>query len=62
MKNLLETINIKVNDPGGALDPEESQRYRLKYRACSKKPISNGLNQSGQRAKRVGSKNQNPET
>ena len=37
MKNLLETINIKVNDAGGALDAKESQKYRLKYRALFKK-------------------------
>jgi len=36
MKNLLETINIKVNDAGGALDAQESQKYRLKYRALLK--------------------------
>jgi len=36
MKNLLETINIKVNDAGGALDAKESQKYRLKYRALFK--------------------------
>jgi transposase len=32
MKNLLETINSKVNAAGGALDAKESQKYRLKYR------------------------------
>jgi len=36
MKNLLETINIKVNDAGDALDAQESQKYRLKYRALLK--------------------------
>jgi len=36
MKNLLETINRKVNDAGGALNAKESQRYRLKYRALFK--------------------------
>jgi transposase len=36
MKNLLETINIKVNDAGGALDAQESQKYRIKYRALLK--------------------------
>ena len=36
MKNLLETINIKVNDVGGALDAQESQKYRLKYRVLLK--------------------------
>lgn len=33
IKNLLETINRKVNDAGGALDAQESQKYRLKYRS-----------------------------
>ena len=35
-KNLLETINCKVTDAGGALDAHESQKYRLKYRAILK--------------------------
>jgi transposase len=33
LRNLLETINQKVNDAGGALDAQESQKYRLQYRA-----------------------------
>jgi transposase len=36
LKNLLETINRKVTDAGGALDAHESQKYRLKYRAILK--------------------------
>ncbi len=36
LKNLLETINRKVTDAGGALDAQESQKYRLKYRALLK--------------------------
>ena len=36
MKNLLETINRKVNDAGGALEAQESQKYLLKYRALLK--------------------------
>ena len=36
MKNLLETINNKVNDAGGSLDAKESQKYRLKYRVLIK--------------------------
>ena len=36
LKNLLETINCKVTDAGGALDAQESQKYRLKYRAILK--------------------------
>jgi transposase len=35
-KNLLETINCKVTDAGGALAAQESQKYRLKYRAILK--------------------------
>ena len=36
LKTLLETINCKVNDAGGALDNQESEKYRLKYRALLK--------------------------
>jgi len=36
LKTLLETINLKVSDAGGALDAPESQKYRLKYRALIK--------------------------
>ncbi len=36
LKDLLETINCKVNDAGGALDTQESEKYRLKYRALLK--------------------------
>jgi transposase len=36
LKNLLETINRKVTDAGGALAAQESQKYRLKYRALIK--------------------------
>lgn len=37
MKCLLETINRKVTDAGGALNTEESQKYRLKYRNLIKR-------------------------
>ena len=37
LKNLLETINRKVTNAGGVLDPQESKKYRLKYRALIKK-------------------------
>jgi transposase len=37
MKDLLETINLKATEAGGALDAQESQKYRLKYRALIKK-------------------------
>ena len=36
LKNLLETINRKVIEAGGALDARESQKYRLKYKALLK--------------------------
>jgi transposase len=36
LKNLLETINRKVTDAGGALDAQESQKYRLRYRVILK--------------------------
>jgi transposase len=36
MKKTLELINRKVNDAGGALDAQESEKYRLKYRAILK--------------------------
>jgi transposase len=36
MKNLLELINRKVNDAGGALNAQESEKYRLKYKAILK--------------------------
>ena len=32
LKKLLETINRKVTDAGGALDEKKSEQYRLKYR------------------------------
>jgi len=32
LKNLLETINIKVTDAGGSLDAKESEKYRRKYK------------------------------
>lgn len=36
IKTLLETINCKVIDAGGALDAETSRKYRKKYRALLK--------------------------
>jgi len=36
LKNLLETINRKVTDANGALNAQESKKYRLKYRAILK--------------------------
>ena len=64
LKNLLETINRKVTDAGGALNAQESQKYRLRYRVILKQgeiecpePI-----RPKKRAKGAGSKSQNPET
>lgn len=37
MRNLLKTINSKVNDFGGVLDSQESEKYRKKYRDLLKK-------------------------
>ena len=36
LKKLLETVNRKVTDAGGALNAQESQKYLLKYRAILK--------------------------
>ncbi len=36
LKNLLETINRKVTDAGGALDAKKSEKYRRKYRGLIK--------------------------
>ena len=64
LKNLLETINCKVTDAGGALAAQESQKYRLKYRAILKQgeiecpePI-----EPQKKAKGAELKNQNRET
>jgi len=37
MQDLLEKINHKVNEAGGVLDSQESQKYREKYRTLIKK-------------------------
>jgi transposase len=62
MKKLLETINLKVTDTGGAMDDKGSQKYRKKYRELLKQseiecpePI-----RDKKRAKEVVSKNGNP--
>jgi transposase len=64
LKNLLETINRQVTDAGGALDPQESKKYRLKYRALIKKgeiecpePVSSP--QKGKRGRIKKSKSRN---
>jgi len=64
LKNLLETINRKVTDAGGALGAHELQKYRLKYRSLLKKAEIECRSQSGpkKREKEAGSKDQNPET
>jgi transposase len=37
LKNLLETINTKVNDAGGALNARQAEKYRSQYRELIKK-------------------------
>jgi len=56
MRNLLETINQKVNDAGGALGAQESQKYRLKYRVRLKEaeiecPEPSGPRKKGKRGR-----------
>lgn len=64
MKNLLETINRKVNDSGGALDAQESQKYLLKYRVLIKQaefecpdPVSSDTKRKRGRIKKSKSRN-----
>lgn len=64
MRNLLETINQKVNDAGGALDAQESQKYRLQYRALLKEaeiecPEPSGPRKKGKRGRIKKSKSRN---
>lgn len=56
MRNLLETINQTVNDAGGALGAQESQKYRLKYRVRLKEaeiecPEPSGPRKKGKRGR-----------
>jgi transposase len=64
MKNLLETINRKVTEAGGALDPQESKKYRRKYRALLKQgeiecPKPSMPNKKGKRGRIKKSKSRN---
>jgi transposase len=64
LRNLLETINCKVADAGGALDAQESQKYRLKYRAILKEgesecPEPNEPQKKGKRGRIKKSKSRN---
>jgi transposase len=64
LKNLLETINRKVTEAGGALDAQKSQKYRLKYRALIRQgeiecPEPKGPNKKGQRGRIKRSKSRN---
>ncbi len=64
MKNLLETINSKVNGVGGALDAKESRKYLLKYRVLLKQaeiecPESIRTKKSGKRGRVKRSKSRN---
>ena len=64
LKKLLETINRKVTEAGGALDAQESQKYRLKYRALIKQaeiecPEPRRPNKKGKRGRIKRSKSRN---
>ncbi len=64
MQRLLETINRKVNDSGGSLSTEQSQKYRKKYRSLIKKaeiecPAPKGPNKKGKRGRIKRSKARN---
>jgi len=64
LKNLIETINYKVTESGGALDAQESQKYRIKYRALIKQgeiecPEPRRKNKKGKRGRIKRSKSRN---
>jgi len=64
MKDLLETINRKATEAGGALDAQESKKYRRKYRALLKQgeiecPEPNRPNKKGKRGRIKRSKSRN---
>jgi len=64
LKNLLETINRKVTDAGGAMDAQESKKYRRKYRALIKQgetecPEPSGPKKKGKRGRIKRSKSRN---
>jgi transposase len=62
--DLLQKINRKVIDAGGALDPKVSARYRRKYRGIAKKgdiecPESDRPKKKGKRGRIKRSKSRN---
>ena len=64
MKDLLETINRKVTEAGGALDTQESKKHRRKYRALLKQgeiecPEPSRPNKKGKRGRIKKSKPRN---
>lgn len=64
MKDLLETINRNVTEAGGALNPQESKKYRRKYRALLKQgeiecPEPSRPNKKGKRGRIRKSKSRN---
>ena len=64
MKDLLETINREVTEADGALDPQESKKYRRKYRALLKQgeiecPEPSRPNKRGKRGRIKKSKSRN---
>ena len=64
MQTLLETINQKVNDADGALDAQESKKYRLQYRELIKQaeiecPKPSGPRKKGKRGRIKKSKSRN---
>jgi transposase len=64
MQNLLEAINQKVNEAGGALDAQESEKYRLEYRELLKQaeiecPEPSGPREKGNRGRIKKSKSRN---
>ena len=64
MKDLLETINRRVTEASGALDPQESKKYRRKYRALLKQgeiecPEPSRPNKKGKRGRIRKSKSRN---
>ncbi len=64
LKKLLETINRKVIDAGGALDAKKSEKYRLKYRVIIRQgevecPEPNRPKEKGKRGRIKRSKSRN---
>jgi transposase len=64
MQKLLEAINQKANDAGGALDTQESEKYRLEYRELLKQaesecPEPKGPRKRGEKGRTKKSKSRN---